>query len=149
MHIFDLTCIAAKTKCVFIPQSCFCVSRKTIYILQLPSMIVWGKSRLTAWLQFVFCCLVPKGLTLKICVWCLCMYVLFYVCIGTGLVDWQEKRFIREKKTFFEVWICSWQSLIVLRLPWAIDRTLKSNYWLTSFCLMTSYDRCLVTLCDL
>ena len=32
MHVFDLTCIAAKTKCVFIPQSCVCVSRKTIYI---------------------------------------------------------------------------------------------------------------------
>ena len=65
----------------------------------------------------------------KICV-CMCLqYVSFHVCIGTGFVDWLEKGFVCEKS--FEMWICLWRSWIVPRLPHAIDRMLKFNYWLT------------------
>ena len=69
---------------------------------------------------------VLKGLTLKICVWCLCMYDLFSVCIGNVFVDWLEKRFMYEKS--FEMCICLWQSLVVLRWPSVVDRTLKPSY---------------------
>ena len=39
---------------------------------------------------------------LKVCVSCLCMYVLFYICVGIGFVDLE--RFTYEKS--FEVCIC-------------------------------------------
>ena len=51
------------------------------------------------------------------------------VVCGTGFMDWLEKRFMFEKS--FEMWICSWQSLIILRWLCVVDRMLKSNYWLT------------------
>ena len=72
----------------------------------------------------------------KDCIWCLCMYavvvVFIYVCIGTGFVNWLEKRFMRRVLR----WICLWLSLVVLRWPSAVDRTLESSDELTSCCYL-------------
>ena len=84
----------------------------------------------------------------KMCVWCLCMYVLFYVCKVIGFVDWLGKGYIYEKRFEMriclcpefecpEVTLCGWQnikiqllqSLIVLRWPCVGYRTLNSNYY--------------------
>ena len=65
--------------------------------------------------------------SMKICVWCLCMYAVFYVCAGIGFVDWLEKGFTFEKSS--EVCICLWQNLIIPRWPCAVDRTLKLSYY--------------------
>ena len=49
----------------------------------------------------------------KICVWCLCMYISFYVCVEIDFVDWLKKGVIYMRD--LEVWLCLWLSLIVLR----------------------------------
>ena len=60
--------------------------------------------------------------SLKICVWCLCKYVSFYVCVGTGSTDWLEKRFDRWEEfrngsllmaefDCPEVTLCNWQDV--------------------------------------
>ena len=63
----------------------------------------------------------------EICVWCLCMYILFYVCAGISFVDWVEKEY-KYEKGFEMCIICLWQSLVVLRCPCAVDWMLK--FWL-------------------
>ena len=80
-------------------------------------------------LSALFCCLLfPVLLSAKfvfdVCV--SCMFVWFDLCLETGFVDWLGKGFIFEKN--FEMWICWWLSLIVLRWPSVVDRALKSNY---------------------
>ena len=69
--------------------------------------------------------IILTGLTLWKCVWCLWMYVLCYVCIGIGCVDWLEKRIYiyiymrRVLKCEFaynrvccpEVTLCGWQDI--------------------------------------
>ena len=53
---------------------------------------------------------------------------------------WLEKRFIYEKS--FEMWICFWQSSIILRLSCAGGRMLKYCYWLTQerkYCLPSNW----------
>ena len=72
------------------------------------------------------------GLTLWKCVSdvCVCVHVLFYICVGAGFVDWLESGFIYKKN--FEMCICLWWSLIVPRWPCAVYRTLKSSYQITN-----------------
>ena len=52
------------------------------------------------------------------------------LCIGIGFVDWLEKGCIYIYMRGFEVCVSLWLSLVVLRWPCAVDRTLKFNYWL-------------------
>ena len=64
--------------------------------------------------------------SLKICVWCLCIHVLFYVCLGIGFVHWLDKRLIciyirRVLKCVF-VYSRVW-------LSWGVKIQLLSNYW--------------------
>ena len=70
----------------------------------------------------------------KICVWCLCMYGLFDVCVGTGFLDWLEKWFMYDDS--FEMWICL---LIFLRWPpcsWQDVKIQSLTNWLdVSVCL--------------
>ena len=58
----------------------------------------------------------------KICVWCLCMSVLFCVRVGIGFVDWLEKGW----EEFWSVHLL----MTDFDFP-EVDRTLKSNYKLT------------------
>ena len=65
----------------------------------------------------------------KICVWCLCMYVL---CLWSDLfcrLTWQRvDTYVRRvQKCVFAYDL----SLTVLRRPCVVDRTLKSNYYYT------------------
>ena len=52
--------------------------------------------------------------------------VLFYLCVETGFEGWLDERFICERS--FETCVCLRQSLLVLRWPCAVDRTLNSSY---------------------
>ena len=75
--------------------------------------------------KFIWSCFLSKHysvITLWTFLWCLCRYVLFYVCGGIGFVDWLEKGFIYRYERFYGV------RLIVLRWPCVGDGTLKSNY---------------------
>ena len=57
------------------------------------------------------------------CVWCLCIHVLFHVCVPIGVMDWLEKGFIYIYERFWsvyllmmefdcpEVTLCGWQDV--------------------------------------
>ena len=55
-------------------------------------------------LLFLVCCFdmgnIEGTSSMQICVWCLCMYVLLYICVGTNLVDLtvKEKEFTSMKR---------------------------------------------------
>ena len=91
------------------------------YISSCPSLIKWSAFLTKAVLMV---------LTLQKIVLCLCMYVLRYICVWINFVDFTWERVIYYEKRF-EMRTCSLflrQSLIILRWPCAVDRTLKSNY---------------------
>ena len=66
-----------------------------------------------------------EGTNLKkmfdVCVFMFC----FFVCVWIDLVDLTPVKRVYEKS--FEMCICLWQSLIVLRWPCVVDRVLKTN----------------------
>ena len=73
----------------------------------------------------------------KICVWCLCLYVLFYVCVG--IVFWTDLRkplslslsiYIYERFCSVRLLMTDFNSMF-LRWPRVVDRTLKSSFYLT------------------
>ena len=55
-------------------------------------------------------------------------FCLFYACVGIGFVDWIEKGTDFQSGKSFEMRICLWWSLIVLRWPSGTDGTLESRY---------------------
>ena len=68
-----------------------------------------------------------------------CMYALFCICVGIGFVDWPEKRQENIIIIWEEFWnvhllLTFWQTLIVLRWPFAVDRTLRSILLKCSCC---------------
>ena len=63
----------------------------------------------------------------KVCVWRQCMYVLLYVCDGTGFVDWFHKGFIY-MRTVLKFAFAYVLSFPVLRWPSVVTWTLKSKY---------------------
>ena len=115
------------TKISWITPKLYCIfiTRPYIFTFFL-DQLEWLMIRACRSLSALFTGVTLRGLSLwKNCVWCLCMYHMFCVCVWTGFVDWFEKRFIYE--TSFEMWFCLWWSLIVLSWPTVVDRMLKSN----------------------
>ena len=52
----------------------------------------------------------------QICIWCLCRYVLFYVCTGIGFVEWHEKRLVICEKSFEIQHVCLWWEFDLLEV---------------------------------
>ena len=68
----------------------------------------------------------------EMCIWCSCMlYDLFYICIGMDFVDLTEEKvclYYIEREEFWNLMCIYLQlSLMILRWPFVVDRTLKSS----------------------
>ena len=85
-------------------------------------------------------------------IWCLCMYVLFYVCKVIGFVEWLDRGFIYRRR----VLKCAFSydlRLTVLRWPCVVNRTLKpittTRHLDTIFGRSLNWPICKIVWCEL